>query len=61
MLVNFFSSTLSYGTETSKKESNLRISLDRVAVIILSGGEGKRLAPLTKSRCKPAINFGGKI
>lgn len=60
MLVNFFSQTLSYGTEASKKESNLKIPLDRVAVIILSGGEGKRLAPLTKSRCKPAINFGGR-
>jgi glucose-1-phosphate adenylyltransferase len=36
------------------------ISLDRVAVIILGGGEGKRLAPLTKVRCKPAITFGGR-
>jgi glucose-1-phosphate adenylyltransferase len=31
-----------------------------VASIILGGGEGTRLHPLTLSRCKPAINFGGK-
>lgn len=33
---------------------------DDVAVIILCGGEGKRLSPLTKSRCKPAVSFGGR-
>lgn len=37
-----------------------KVSLDRVAVIILGGGEGKRLEPLTKVRCKPAISFGGR-
>ncbi len=31
-----------------------------VASIILGGGEGIRLYPLTLTRCKPAINFGGK-
>lgn len=31
-----------------------------VASIILSGGEGTRLHPLTLNRCKPAIEFGGK-
>lgn len=31
-----------------------------VASIILGGGEGTRLHPLTLTRCKPAINFGGK-
>src|SRR5262245_665097 len=36
------------------------ISLDRVAVIVLGGGEGKRLHPLTKIRCKPAVSFGGR-
>jgi glucose-1-phosphate adenylyltransferase len=27
--------------------------------IVLAGGEGKRLAPLTKDRAKPAVPFGG--
>jgi glucose-1-phosphate adenylyltransferase len=36
------------------------VSLDRVAVIILGGGEGTRLQPLTHARCKPAISFGGR-
>ena len=32
----------------------------QVAAIILGGGEGTRLYPLTLSRCKPAISFGSK-
>lgn len=32
----------------------------QVAAIILGGGEGTRLYPLTLSRCKPAISFGAK-
>lgn len=36
------------------------LPLDRIAVIILGGGEGKRLEPLTKYRCKPAVAFGGR-
>jgi glucose-1-phosphate adenylyltransferase len=31
----------------------------RVFSIVLAGGEGKRLAPLTKDRAKPAVPFGG--
>lgn len=31
-----------------------------IASIILGGGEGTRLFPLTLTRCKPAICFGGK-
>lgn len=34
--------------------------LRNVAAIILGGGRGARLLPLTQSRCKPAICFGGK-
>lgn len=31
----------------------------RILVIILAGGEGRRLAPLTADRAKPAVPFGG--
>ncbi len=31
----------------------------RVLVLVLAGGEGKRLAPLTADRAKPAVPFGG--
>lgn len=40
--------------------SAFSIDMKHVASIILGGGEGTRLYPLTLSRCKPAINFGGK-
>lgn len=32
----------------------------KVAVIILGGGQGKRLFPLTADRCKPVVSFGGR-
>jgi glucose-1-phosphate adenylyltransferase len=32
---------------------------ERVFTIVLAGGEGKRLAPLTADRAKPAVPFGG--
>ena len=31
----------------------------RILVMILAGGEGKRLHPLTQDRAKPAVPFGG--
>lgn len=33
---------------------------DRVATIILAGGQGTRLHPLTLHRCKPGVCFGGR-
>lgn len=39
--------------DTEKNES-------RVLAIILGGGKGTRLYPLTKERSKPAVSFGGK-
>mgnify|MGYP000420015683 CR=1 FL=1 len=32
----------------------------RVVALILGGGKGTRLYPLTKERSKPAVSFGGK-
>src|SRR5882672_11514058 len=32
----------------------------RVLGIVLAGGKGTRLYPLTKERAKPAVSFGGK-
>ena len=32
---------------------------DRVLSMVLAGGEGKRLSPLTMDRAKPAVPFGG--
>lgn len=34
--------------------------LKRVATIVLAGGQGTRLFPLTSTRCKPAVSFGGR-
>jgi len=32
----------------------------RILVMVLAGGEGRRLAPLTEDRAKPAVPFGGR-
>jgi glucose-1-phosphate adenylyltransferase len=36
------------------------MSDDRVLAIVLAGGEGTRLAPLTSERSKPAVPFGAR-
>ncbi len=36
------------------------MSVDDTLVMILAGGEGKRLYPLTQDRAKPAVPFGGR-
>jgi len=36
-----------------------RVADPRVLALVLAGGEGKRLAPLTADRAKPAVPFGG--
>lgn len=59
MIVNFLAETIHDETSTNARPRS-HISLDRVAVIVLSGGEGTRLRPLTQVRCKPAISFGGR-
>lgn len=37
----------------------MRTSADKVACVVLAGGKGTRLFPLTGARCKPAVMFGG--
>lgn len=34
--------------------------MESVASIVLAGGQGTRLFPLTQTRCKPAVCFGGR-
>jgi len=36
------------------------MAIDDALVMIMAGGEGKRLYPLTKDRAKPAVPFGGR-
>lgn len=36
------------------------IDMKRVAAIILGGGQGTRLFPLTQWTCKPALSYGGR-
>ena len=32
----------------------------KTIAMVLAGGEGKRLDPLTRERAKPAVPFGGR-
>src|SRR5260370_41777097 len=38
----------------------LNFDQNEVLVMVLAGGEGKRLYPLTLDRAKPAVPFGGR-
>ena len=38
----------------------IRSYYGRVLAIIMAGGKGERLMPLTELRSKPAVPFGGK-
>lgn len=37
------------------------LDMNRLAVVVLGGGRGTRLFPLTENRCKPALSFGGRF
>ena len=41
--------------------SEVVVEMDNVSVIIMAGGTGERLQPLTEVRSKPAVPFGGKF
>lgn len=41
-------------------EGNRMVNLQKVLAVVLAGGEGSRLYPLTRHRAKPAVPFGGK-
>ncbi|MCH9608655.1 MAG: Glucose-1-phosphate adenylyltransferase [Chlamydiales bacterium] len=60
MLINVHSKASLGEVSDQNGKKSYSVPLDRVAVIVLGGGEGKRLSPLTKTRCKPAISFGGR-
>jgi glucose-1-phosphate adenylyltransferase len=43
--------------KNTKSEAELA---DKVTAVVLAGGQGTRLFPLTLTRCKPAVSFGGR-
>ena len=47
-------------SQRSRKRLTCRTMAEpKVLVVVLAGGEGRRLAPLTADRAKPAVPFGG--
>jgi glucose-1-phosphate adenylyltransferase len=44
----------------SPRKTKISVAMNCVTTIILAGGNGTRLDPLTNTRCKPAVCFGGK-
>ncbi len=41
-------------------KSHCHVDPSRTVTMILAGGEGRRLQPLTRDRAKPAVPFGGR-
>ena len=42
-----------------RHDDGIRMKRPRVLALVLAGGEGDRLAPLTDERAKPALPFAG--
>lgn len=59
-MLKTFLDRISIQPATSSAPRALTGEKKNVASVILGGGEGSRLYPLTLTRSKPAINFGGK-
>jgi glucose-1-phosphate adenylyltransferase len=57
-LTKVFESGVTHGQELSRMVRDMAIA-PKVLVMVLAGGEGKRLMPLTLDRAKPAVPFGG--
>lgn len=55
-----FSPLVLSSKKTAQTSNKASVDVNRVGCIILSGGQGTRLFPLTETRCKPAIYFGGR-
>ena len=50
---------LSFGAFEAPPYNRQRMKPEEVLVIVLAGGVGERLSPLTRDRAKPAVYFGG--
>ncbi len=57
-----FSLRGSYGRRIERQPvtfQSLASALKQTSAMILAGGQGERLTPLTRDRAKPAVPFGG--
>lgn len=46
--------------ELESSHTHNSMNMRRVTTVVLCGGQGTRLFPLTQTRCKPAICYGGR-
>src|ERR1700722_6649870 len=51
---------LGYHRSPPMDGGKVKVDTTQVLVMVLAGGEGKRLFPLTLDRAKPAVPFGGR-